>query len=129
MIKKLGDVVMIQLSDIDSNIYILGDTVIDAGTGFNFTRLQDFLKVMQKKLDDFVFAGRGSGHEVGSAITLFPPVNISALVNKDLCNINSAFSADMFHGGPPKRVSDISVRPRFQDQVDHFFVFFFNGGK
>jgi glyoxylase-like metal-dependent hydrolase (beta-lactamase superfamily II) len=53
MIKKIGNVVMIQLSDIDSNIYIIGDTVIDAGTGFNFTRLQDFLKVMKRKLDDF----------------------------------------------------------------------------
>lgn len=53
MIKRVGDFVMIQLSDIDSNIYILGDTVIDAGTGFNFTRLQDLLNVMKKKLDDF----------------------------------------------------------------------------
>ncbi|RLI97093.1 MAG: MBL fold metallo-hydrolase [Candidatus Aenigmatarchaeota archaeon] len=53
MIKKFGDVVMIQLSDIDSNIYVIGDTVIDAGTGFNFTRLKDFLKTMKKKLEDF----------------------------------------------------------------------------
>jgi len=53
MIKKLGNTVMVQLSDIDSNIYILGDTVIDAGTGFNFTRLQDLLKMMKMTLDDF----------------------------------------------------------------------------
>lgn len=53
MIKKLGDVVLIQLSDMDSNIYIIGDTVIDSGTGLNFTRMQDMLRVMGKKLDGF----------------------------------------------------------------------------
>ena len=53
MIKKLGDMVLVQLSDMDSNIYLIGDTAIDAGTGFNFTRLQDFLRIMGKTLDDF----------------------------------------------------------------------------
>jgi hydroxyacylglutathione hydrolase len=53
MIKKFGDVTMIHLSDADSNIYIVGKTVIDAGTGLAFTRLMDFLKIMGRKLDDF----------------------------------------------------------------------------
>ncbi len=53
MIKKLGNIVMIQLSDMDSNIYVIGDTVIDSGTGFNFTRLRDTLKIMGRKLEDF----------------------------------------------------------------------------
>ena len=48
MIKRIGpNIVLIQLSDIDSNIYVLGDTVIDSGTGFNFTRLHTLLKIMK----------------------------------------------------------------------------------
>ena len=53
MIKKLGDIVLVQLSDVDSNIYILGDTVIDAGTGMNFTRLMMLLRTQNRKLSDF----------------------------------------------------------------------------
>jgi glyoxylase-like metal-dependent hydrolase (beta-lactamase superfamily II) len=44
MIKKVDDIGVIQLSDIDSNIYFIGDAVIDTGTGFNFVRLFDFMK-------------------------------------------------------------------------------------
>jgi len=51
-IKKLGNIVLIQLSDIDSNIYVLGDTVIDAGTGFNFTRLYQLMKILKLDLKD-----------------------------------------------------------------------------
>jgi hydroxyacylglutathione hydrolase len=48
MIKRIGpNIVLIQLSDIDSNIYVLGDTVIDSGTGFNFTRLHSMLKILK----------------------------------------------------------------------------------
>jgi len=48
MIKRITPaIVLIQLSDIDSNIYVLGDTVIDSGTGFNFTRLHSLLKIMK----------------------------------------------------------------------------------
>jgi len=53
MIKKIGDIVMIQLSDIDSNIYVFGDSVVDAGTGFNFTRLMTILGTQKKTLEDF----------------------------------------------------------------------------
>jgi glyoxylase-like metal-dependent hydrolase (beta-lactamase superfamily II) len=48
-VKKIGNIVLIQLSDIDSNIYIIGDTVIDSGTGLNFTRLYSTMKAF--KLD------------------------------------------------------------------------------
>jgi hydroxyacylglutathione hydrolase len=51
-VKKIGDIIAIQLSDIDSNIYIIGDTVIDTGTGFNFTRLYDFLKRFKISFED-----------------------------------------------------------------------------
>ena len=53
MIKRIGDIALLQLSDIDSNIYILKNSVIDAGTGFNFTRLRMILKAIQKGLGDF----------------------------------------------------------------------------
>ncbi len=52
MIKKVGNVVVIQLSGSDSNIYLLGDTAIDAGTGLNFTRLRDVLKIAKLSLGD-----------------------------------------------------------------------------
>ena len=48
MIKKIGNVTMIQLSDTDSNIYVVGDTVIDSGTGFNFTRLMSMFSGIMK---------------------------------------------------------------------------------
>jgi len=52
MIRRIGDIVLIQLSDIDSNIYLVGDTIIDSGTGFNFTRLYTILKSLGKKFGD-----------------------------------------------------------------------------
>jgi len=50
-VKKIGEIVMIQLSDTDSNIYLVGDTVVDTGTGFNFTRLRDVLRVFKMPMD------------------------------------------------------------------------------
>ena len=52
MIKKVGNVIVIQLSESDSNIYLVGDTAIDAGTGLNFTRLRDMLKIAKIGLGD-----------------------------------------------------------------------------
>ncbi|UCD07576.1 MAG: MBL fold metallo-hydrolase [Candidatus Aenigmatarchaeota archaeon] len=52
MIKRIGDIVLIQLSDIDSNIYLVGDTVIDCGTGFNFTRLRDIFNALKRNMND-----------------------------------------------------------------------------
>ena len=51
-VKKIGEIVMIQLADIDSNIYLIGDTVIDTGTGFNFTRLKDVLRVFKMPMEN-----------------------------------------------------------------------------
>jgi glyoxylase-like metal-dependent hydrolase (beta-lactamase superfamily II) len=51
-IKKIGSITVIQLSDIDSNIFKIGDTVIDSGTGFNFTRLYQVLKMLKIQLKD-----------------------------------------------------------------------------
>jgi len=52
MIKKLGKVTLIDLSDMDSNIYLVGDTIIDSGTGFNFTRLRDVFKILKIDMKD-----------------------------------------------------------------------------
>jgi glyoxylase-like metal-dependent hydrolase (beta-lactamase superfamily II) len=51
LITRISDkIVMIHLSDLDSNIYLIGkDTLIDSGTGSNFVRLYDIFKRM--KLD------------------------------------------------------------------------------
>ena len=62
MLKRIGDIVMIQLSDIDSNIYIMGDTAIDAGTGFNFTRLATILRVLKLGLGDIKQVINTHGH-------------------------------------------------------------------
>jgi len=52
MIKRIGDIVMISLSSSDSNIYLVGDTVFDAGTGFNFVRLKSILNIAKKTFED-----------------------------------------------------------------------------
>lgn len=48
---KIDDIALIQLSDIDSNIYLMGDTVIDSGTGFNFIRLNSILNMLKTDLE------------------------------------------------------------------------------
>jgi glyoxylase-like metal-dependent hydrolase (beta-lactamase superfamily II) len=47
MIKRIGDILLIQVSSTDSNIYVIGDTAIDSGTGLNFTRMYQLLKAAQ----------------------------------------------------------------------------------
>ncbi|MBL7206606.1 MAG: MBL fold metallo-hydrolase [Candidatus Aenigmarchaeota archaeon] len=51
-LKRMGDVTLIQLSDTDSNIYLVGDVVIDSGTGFNFPSMRYLFKMMKKNMDD-----------------------------------------------------------------------------
>jgi len=62
MVKRIGDIVLIQLSDIDSNIYLIGDTVIDSGTGFNFTRLREIFGVLKKEMKDVKQVINTHGH-------------------------------------------------------------------
>ncbi len=62
MIKRVGDIVLIQLSSIDSNIYLVDDTIIDTGTGFNFTRLHSILKVLKKGFKDVKHIVNTHGH-------------------------------------------------------------------
>ena len=52
LLKNIGDVVLIHLSSLDSNVYLLGDTIIDTGTGFNFVRLYEAFKQMKKDLKE-----------------------------------------------------------------------------
>ena len=53
-VKKINSrIVMIKLSDLDSNIYLLdGETVIDSGTGSNFVRLYEIFKNMNIDFDN-----------------------------------------------------------------------------
>lgn len=60
--KRIGDIVMFSLSDMDSNIYLIGDTVIDAGTGMNFTRLITLLGTQKKSLSDIKQVINTHGH-------------------------------------------------------------------
>ncbi|MFH1445693.1 MAG: MBL fold metallo-hydrolase [Nanoarchaeota archaeon] len=50
--KRIGDIAMISLSSSDSNIYIIEDTVFDAGTGLNFVRLKTFLGFLKREFGD-----------------------------------------------------------------------------
>ncbi len=62
MIKKIGDITVIGLSGADSNIYVVGNTVIDAGTGFNFTRLMSMFSAMKKELGSIEWVINTHGH-------------------------------------------------------------------
>jgi glyoxylase-like metal-dependent hydrolase (beta-lactamase superfamily II) len=61
-IRKIGNIVVIRLSDLDSNIYLAGDTVIDSGTGFNFTRLFQALKILNVDVKDIKHIINTHGH-------------------------------------------------------------------
>ena len=50
--KVTDKIIMIHLSDTDSNIYIVGQTVIDTGTGLNFVRLMDVLRRIKVNMED-----------------------------------------------------------------------------
>lgn len=52
LFRKIGDITMIDLSGLDSNVYIIGDTAVDTGTGFNFVRLYDALKKIGIGIND-----------------------------------------------------------------------------
>ena len=62
MIKKFGDVTVIQLSSADSNIYLYGNSVIDAGTGFNFTKLMSMFRAMKKDMGSIEWVINTHGH-------------------------------------------------------------------
>ena len=61
-LKRIGDIVVIRLSELDSNIYIIGDTMIDSGTGFNFTRLYSALKILKLGVKDVNHIINTHGH-------------------------------------------------------------------
>jgi len=62
MLRKIGDITLIQLSSSDSNIYLVGDIAIDAGTGFNFTRLRDVMRVLKLDLGSIKEVVNTHGH-------------------------------------------------------------------
>ena len=63
MIKRIGNnIVLLKLSDSDSNIYIIDDAAIDSGTGFNFSRLYTLLKVLKKSVADIKQVINTHGH-------------------------------------------------------------------
>jgi len=52
-LKRIGsDIILFQLSETDSNIYLVnGDTVIDTGTGFNFPLLKQMFKASKNDFE------------------------------------------------------------------------------
>ena len=62
MIRKLGNITLIQLSDLDSNIYLIGDAIIDSGTGFNLARLRDIFRVLKRNMEDIKQVINTHGH-------------------------------------------------------------------
>lgn len=63
MIKRIGNnIVLLKLSDSDSNIYIIDDVAIDSGTGFNFSRLYTLLKILKKSMTDIKQVINTHGH-------------------------------------------------------------------
>ncbi len=62
MIKRIGNIILIQISDADSNIYLLDDTIIDTGTGFNFTKLYTIFKSLGKSFSDIKQIINTHGH-------------------------------------------------------------------
>lgn len=61
-IKRIGEIILIDLSEIDSNIYLVGDMAIDSGTGFNFTRLYQVFKMLKLGLKDIRNIVNTHGH-------------------------------------------------------------------
>ncbi len=53
LLTKINEkITLIHLSDLDSNIYLIGkDTIVDSGTGSNFVRLYDILKRLKLDFD------------------------------------------------------------------------------
>jgi len=63
MIKKIDkDITLMHLSGTDSNIYLIGDTVIDTGTGFNFIRMRTLLKSLKKDFESVKQIVNTHGH-------------------------------------------------------------------
>ena len=62
MITKLGNITIIRLSDIDSNIYLIGDAIIDTGTGFNYSRLRDAFRILKKDMKSITQVINTHGH-------------------------------------------------------------------
>jgi len=62
MLKKIGNVTLIDLSDSDSNIYVIGNMVIDSGTGFNFNRLMSIFSAMKKDIASIEWVVNTHGH-------------------------------------------------------------------
>jgi hydroxyacylglutathione hydrolase len=114
-IRKMGNVTLIQLSDIDSNIYIMGDTVIDSGTGFNFTRLYQLLKMLKIDLKDIKHVVNTHGHfdhVGGNGYFIEADIAIhdadAAIVEKGDANLSYA---DFFDG----RLKPREVRTRLKE--------------
>ncbi|MBU0530585.1 MAG: MBL fold metallo-hydrolase [Candidatus Aenigmatarchaeota archaeon] len=113
-IQKFGNITLIHLSDIDSNIYVIGDTVIDTGTGFNYTRLRDVMKMLKMPMSDvkwiinthchFDHIG-GNGYFLNAKIAAHEvDANIIETGNKELS------AADFFDGNPHPKVLDKKLK-------------------
>ncbi|MEM5797876.1 MAG: MBL fold metallo-hydrolase [Candidatus Aenigmatarchaeota archaeon] len=114
MIERIGDITLIRLSELDSNIYVIGDTIIDSGTGFNFTRLYGMLKSMGKPVDSIKYVINTHyhfDHVGGNGYFLNAQV---AIHEKDASVLESGDSktamADYFDGKLKPRKPDILLK-------------------
>jgi len=114
MIKKIGNVGVIQLSDTDSNIYIVGNIVIDSGTGFNFTRLMSIFSAIRKDMNSIEWVINTHGHFDhigGNGYFLKAKVAIHELDAPILENGDAELSfADFFDGDMKARKVDRKLR-------------------
>lgn len=112
MFKKIGDIILIELSDIDSNIYIVGDTVIDSGTGFNFTRLREIFKIMKREMKDVKQIINTHGHfdHVGGNGYF---LNAKVAIHRDDAKILEKGDQELSNAG----FFDGKLNPRKPDQI------------
>ncbi len=106
--KRINDnILMITLSGIDSNIYLIEDknAIVDTGTGLNFTRLYDIFKKLNKQFDDiktiinthmhFDHIG-GNGYFSNAKIAIHR-IEASVLENGDKTMVNAEFFNGKMH--------------------------------
>ncbi len=116
--KRIGNIILIQLSDMDSNIYLIDDMVIDTGTGFNFPRLYQIFKIYKKTFEDIKFIINTHAHfdHIGgngffpNAKIIMHKLDAPVLENGD----SSTSYADFFGGQLKKRKVDMKVEEGFE---------------
>lgn len=126
LITKINDrITLIHLSDLDSNIYLVGkDTVIDSGTGSNFVRLYDIFKKLKidfESIKNIVNTHMHWDHIGGNGFFSNAKIHIHekdapVLEKGDVVMCNSAYFSGKMH--PMK----VGVKLREGDEIFGFKV-------